>query len=44
MSGFSVDNFTSALKTSGARSNLFQVEMGSLPSGIDLPQGLKWNN
>ena len=27
MSGFSVDNFTSALKTSGARSNLFEVEI-----------------
>tara|TARA_B100001113_G_scaffold318314_1_gene286273 strand:+ start:348 stop:944 length:597 start_codon:yes stop_codon:yes gene_type:complete len=34
MAGFSVENFSAALKTSGARSNLFTVTIGAIPAGL----------
>ena len=34
MAGFSIENFSAALKTSGARSNLFEVSIGPPPAGL----------
>tara|TARA_B100001939_G_scaffold340326_2_gene348257 strand:- start:220 stop:816 length:597 start_codon:yes stop_codon:yes gene_type:complete len=36
MAGFSVENFSAALKTSGARSNLFTVTLGAPPVSLGL--------